>query len=108
MGRRRRMLNWRKGWDSNPRGSVNPLPVFKTGALNHSATLPSEANQRLRHNRLENDSTTKGSRGPTWAQGTFLASQHTSREGAEDGGGADIGLAGALGVGPEEDGRIMA
>jgi hypothetical protein len=31
---------WRKGWDSNPRGSVNPLPVFKTGALNHSATLP--------------------------------------------------------------------
>ena len=32
--------DWRKGWDSNPRGSVNPLPVFKTGALNHSATLP--------------------------------------------------------------------
>jgi hypothetical protein len=34
---------WRKGWDSNPRGSVNPLPVFKTGALNHSATLPTPA-----------------------------------------------------------------
>jgi site-specific DNA recombinase len=33
-------LNWRKGWDSNPRGSVNPLAVFKTAALNHSATLP--------------------------------------------------------------------
>ena len=32
---------WRKGWDSNPRGSVNPLAVFKTAALNHSATLPS-------------------------------------------------------------------
>ena len=29
---------WRKGQDSNLRG-VN-LPVFKTGALNHSATLP--------------------------------------------------------------------
>src|SRR5262249_49539725 len=31
---------WRKGRDSNPRGSVNPLAVFKTAALNHSATLP--------------------------------------------------------------------
>jgi hypothetical protein len=31
---------WRKGWDSNPRGSVNPLAVFKTAALNRSATLP--------------------------------------------------------------------
>ena len=30
--------SWRKGQDSNLRG-VN-LPVFKTGALNHSATLP--------------------------------------------------------------------
>ena len=29
---------WRKGQDSNLRG-VN-LPVFKTGAFNHSATLP--------------------------------------------------------------------
>ena len=27
--------------ESNPRGSVNPLAVFKTAALNHSATLPS-------------------------------------------------------------------
>jgi hypothetical protein len=34
------MAIWRKGWDSNPRGSVNPLAVFKTAALNHSATLP--------------------------------------------------------------------
>src|SRR4029079_5841838 len=33
------LTRWRKGWDSTPRGSVNPLPVFKTGALNHSATL---------------------------------------------------------------------
>ena len=33
-------LKWRKGWDSNPRGSVNPLAVFKTAALNRSATLP--------------------------------------------------------------------
>src|SRR3974390_1376147 len=31
---------WRKGWDSNPRGSANPLAVFKTAALNRSATLP--------------------------------------------------------------------
>lgn len=31
-------LFWRKGQDSNLRG-VN-LPVFKTGAFNHSATLP--------------------------------------------------------------------
>lgn len=30
---------WRKGWDSNPR-SLAGSPVFKTGALNRSATLP--------------------------------------------------------------------
>ena len=29
---------WRRGWDSNPRG-FRP-PVFKTGAINHSATSP--------------------------------------------------------------------
>src|SRR5262245_41264160 len=34
------VLKWRKGWDSNPRGSVNPLAVLKTAALNRSATLP--------------------------------------------------------------------
>jgi hypothetical protein len=38
-------LSWRKGWDSNPRGSANPLAVFKTAALNHSATLPNEEDQ---------------------------------------------------------------
>ncbi len=31
---------WRRGWDSNPRGVSRPLPVFKTGAFNRSATLP--------------------------------------------------------------------
>src|SRR6476619_5071774 len=39
-GNRQKTSLWRKGWDSNPRGSVNPLAVFKTAALNHSATLP--------------------------------------------------------------------
>jgi hypothetical protein len=39
-GERWRTTGWRKGWDSNPRGSVNPLAIFKTAALNHSATLP--------------------------------------------------------------------
>jgi hypothetical protein len=34
-------LIWRKGWDSNPRGPLRALAVFKTAALNHSATLPS-------------------------------------------------------------------
>src|SRR4029077_5804495 len=38
---------WRKGWDSNPRGSVNPLAVFKTAALNHSATLPEAIGRRI-------------------------------------------------------------
>ena len=42
----------RKGWDSNPRGSVNPLAVFKTAALNHSATLPYRSNQKLPVNGL--------------------------------------------------------
>ena len=40
-GVRSSVLTWRKGWDSNPRESFRPLPVFKTGALNRSATLPS-------------------------------------------------------------------
>ncbi len=42
-----RRVFWRKGWDSNPRGTFLPLPVFKTGALNHSATLPKQENQIL-------------------------------------------------------------
>jgi hypothetical protein len=40
------VLVWRKGWDSNPRGSANPLAVFKTAALNHSATLPTRPLKR--------------------------------------------------------------
>jgi hypothetical protein len=38
---------WRKGWDSNPRDPAKGLPVFKTGALNRSATLPSLQHQTL-------------------------------------------------------------
>ena len=41
------MRVWRKGWDSNPRDELPRLPVFKTGALNHSATLPRLQNQDL-------------------------------------------------------------
>jgi hypothetical protein len=33
-------MHWRKGRDSNPRGPSRALAVFKTAALNHSATLP--------------------------------------------------------------------
>src|SRR5262249_30578550 len=47
VGRLQQGLKERKGWDSNPRGSVNPLAVFKTAALNHSATLPSNKFRRL-------------------------------------------------------------
>ena len=38
----RRISNWRRGWDSNPRNRVNGSTVFKTAALNHSATPPSD------------------------------------------------------------------
>jgi hypothetical protein len=38
---------WRKGWDSNPRGPSRALAVFKTAALNHSATLPIEEFQSV-------------------------------------------------------------
>ena len=31
---------WRRGWDSNPRGPGRVLAVFKTAALSHSATPP--------------------------------------------------------------------
>jgi GAF domain-containing protein len=33
------ILKWRRGRDSNPRG-LAPIPVFKTGAFNRSATPP--------------------------------------------------------------------
>ena len=32
--------NWRRGWDSNPRGRFHALAVFKTAAFNRSATSP--------------------------------------------------------------------
>ena len=38
---------WRKGWDSNPRGPLRALAVFKTAALNHSATLPGDRTQAI-------------------------------------------------------------
>ncbi len=38
---------WRKGWDSNPRGPLRALAVFKTAALNHSATLPGDGTQAI-------------------------------------------------------------
>ena len=44
---RPRSACWRKGWDSNPRGSVNPLAVFKTAALSHSATLPNRPDRAI-------------------------------------------------------------
>lgn len=34
-------LQWRRGWGSNPRGAFRRLPVFETGAFDHSATPPS-------------------------------------------------------------------
>ena len=39
MGRKSLILKWRRGRDSNPRG-LAPIPVFKTGAFNRSATPP--------------------------------------------------------------------
>jgi hypothetical protein len=36
------ILKWRRGRDSNPRG-LAPIPVFKTGAFNRSATPPVSA-----------------------------------------------------------------
>jgi hypothetical protein len=45
---------WRKGWDSNPRGSVNPLAVFKTAALNRSATLPNQCCRACSDNPVAN------------------------------------------------------
>jgi hypothetical protein len=42
MGRKSLILKWRRGRDSNPRG-LAPIPVFKTGAFNRSATPPVSA-----------------------------------------------------------------
>jgi hypothetical protein len=69
----RRMANdresfWRKGWDSNPRGSVNPLAVFKTAALNHSATLPYQEDQIPSPSPNVNVLATLLPLDPTWTQ----------------------------------------
>ena len=37
-------LFWRRGWDSNPR-SRNEIPLFESGAFNHSATSPHHQDQ---------------------------------------------------------------
>jgi hypothetical protein len=44
-----------EGVGFEPTRERNPLPVFKTGALNHSATLPYQRNQKLTHLSDEND-----------------------------------------------------
>jgi len=59
---------WRKGWDSNPRGSVNPLAVFKTAALNRSATLPCQEDQTLSDIRTADTLATGAPLGLTWAK----------------------------------------
>ena len=40
-GRRKAWIEeWRRGRDSNPRSRLPEIPVFETGAFNHSATSP--------------------------------------------------------------------
>ena len=34
------IFEWRRGRDSNPRSRLPEIPVFETGAFNHSATSP--------------------------------------------------------------------
>ena len=36
------MLNWRRGWDSNPRYGIR-TPDFESGTFDHSATSPKRA-----------------------------------------------------------------
>ena len=33
-------INWRRGWDSNPRGNLRPLHAFQACQLSHSCTSP--------------------------------------------------------------------
>ena len=51
-------------------GALAGTPVFKTGALNHSATLPALEDQALN----ERSFSTQGERGPNLTQGAFSRS----------------------------------
>ena len=84
---------WRKGWDSNPRGTLRPLAVFKTAALNHSATLPHNDFNGLgkKNKRIQNEN-------PNWHPiGTqcLKPSSQGSGEGALNSFGSTI-------IGPEQ------
>ena len=48
--------------------TVARLPVFKTGALNHSATLPSLKHQALTDTFIESGLATFATLDPTWPQ----------------------------------------
>jgi hypothetical protein len=46
-------------------GTLAGTPVFKTGALNHSATLPAQAHQSLSGTKIKNSLATGPNLGPT-------------------------------------------
>ncbi len=54
-----------EGVGFEPTRERNPLPVFKTGALNHSATLPYQQDQLLSLILIANNLATETGRGPT-------------------------------------------
>src|SRR5258708_31415042 len=49
-------------------GTLAGTPVFKTGALNHSATLPLPRHQSLSIHEVKNGRRTKPGLAPTWPQ----------------------------------------
>ena len=52
-------------------GTLAGTPVFKTGALNHSATLPLLEHQSLSKDSVKNGPRTKAILAPTWPQGRY-------------------------------------
>src|SRR6202035_4472643 len=55
-------------------GTLAGTPVFKTGALNRSATLPLQRHQSLSIHEVKNGRRTKPGLAPPWPQGRLKAS----------------------------------
>ena len=86
-------------------GALAGTPVFKTGALNHSATLPSEEDQSLIGDRVR----TQCERGPK-SDPKYLFPQEARGESSDRVGNRLIGLLRPLplGIVPKRDGRVVA
>src|SRR5258707_10999956 len=80
-----------EGVGFEPTRERNPLPVFKTGALNHSATLPYQQDQRLRYGPAGTFRQRNQALDPSWTQSLLLCG-HLGEQGLHDLGRLVVGI----------------